>query len=77
MTAQDRSAKPHAGQSVLAELPGDFMMWVLIISELLVFGAALLAFLAVRAAKPEIFATGQASLNATVGALNTVVLVTS
>ncbi len=77
MTAQDRSAKPHAGQSVLAELPGDFMMWVLIISELLVFGAALLAFLAVRAAKPEIFAAGQASLNATAGALNTVVLVTS
>lgn len=77
MTAHDRSAKAHAGQSVLAELPGDFMMWVLIISELLVFGAALLAFLAVRATKAEIFAAGQASLNATAGALNTVVLVTS
>ena len=33
---------------VLGELPGDLMMWVLIVSELLVFGAALIAFLAVR-----------------------------
>ena len=37
------------GHSVLAELPGDLMMWVLIISELLVFGAGLAGFLAVRA----------------------------
>lgn len=63
--------------SVLAELPGDFMMWVLIISELLVFGAALLAFLAVRATSPSVFLEGQLQLNSTAGALNTAVLVTS
>lgn len=63
--------------NVLGELPGDFMMWVLIISELLVFGAALLAFLAVRAYSPAAFIEGQAHLNATAGALNTAVLVTS
>lgn len=73
---------PHTQQeagrpSVLAELPGDFMMWVLIMSEVLVFGAALLAFLAVRAADPAAFLSDQAHLNATAGALNTAVLVTS
>jgi len=71
-------AQPEADRpSVLAELPGDFMMWVLIISELLVFGAALLAFLAVRASDPALFLEGQSHLNATAGALNTAVLVTS
>ena len=34
--------------SLLDDLPGDLMIWVLIVSELLVFGAGLLAFLAVR-----------------------------
>ena len=62
---------------VLGELPGDFMMWVLIMSELLVFGAALLAFLAVRASSAAAFLEGQAQLNPTAGALNTAVLVTS
>lgn len=62
---------------VLGELPGDLMMWVLIVSELLVFGAALLAFLAVRTTDPSGFAADQALLDRTAGALNTVVLVTS
>ena len=30
------------------DLPGDLVMWILIVSELAVFGAGLLAFLAVR-----------------------------
>ncbi len=62
---------------VLGELPGDFMMWILIASELLVFGAALLALLAVRATDPSSFAADQALLDRTAGALNTLVLVTS
>lgn len=65
------------GVGVLGELPGDFMMWVLIFSEMLVFGAALLAFLGVRASAPEQFAADQALLDRTAGALNTLVLVTS
>lgn len=59
------------------DLPGDLMMWVLIVSELLVFGAALLGFLAVRATQPARFAADQALLNQTAGAVNTLVLVTS
>ncbi len=63
--------------SVLDELPGDLMMWVLITSELLVFGAGLAAFLAVRASDPAGFAEAQLILNRTAAGLNTVVLVTS
>ncbi|MFN3937676.1 MAG: cytochrome c oxidase subunit 3 [Gemmobacter sp.] len=53
------------------------MMWVLIVSELLVFGAGLTAFLAMRLTDPTGFAEAQAHLHRAGAALNTVVLVTS
>ncbi|MDW4550742.1 cytochrome c oxidase subunit 3 [Defluviimonas sp. D31] len=59
------------------DLPGDLMIWVLIVSELLVFGAGLAAFLAVRATDPAGFASAQAALHPAAAALNTAVLVTS
>lgn len=62
---------------VLDELPGDLMIWILIVSELLVFGAGLLAFLGMRAMDPAGFAEDQAVLNRVAGAANTIVLVTS
>lgn len=62
---------------VLGELPGDLMMWVLIVSELLVFSAALIAFLAVRLTDPAGFAHDQALLDRTMGAANTLVLISS
>lgn len=65
------------GSDVLSELPGELMMWVLIASELMVFGAGLLACLSVRIADPVRFAADQALLNQSAGALNTIVLVTS
>jgi nitric oxide reductase NorE protein len=71
------SDKEDVSSSVLFELPGDLMMWVLIVSELLVFGAALAGFLAVRAGQAAKFAADQALLSQTAGALNTLVLVTS
>jgi nitric oxide reductase NorE protein len=58
-------------------LPGEPIMWILIASELLVFGAGLAAFLGARALDPETFAAGQAQLDRVAGALNTLVLVTS
>lgn len=73
----ERSRSRDDGWGVLGELPGDFMMWVLIVSELLVFGIALLGFLAVRAGSPAAFAADQARLDQTAGAVNTIVLVTS
>ncbi|MCP5036072.1 MAG: cytochrome c oxidase subunit 3 family protein [Rhodobacteraceae bacterium] len=63
--------------SVLDELPGELMIWVLIVSELLVFGAGLATFMALRVGDPEGFALSQDSLNRVAGAVNTIVLVTS
>ncbi len=68
-------ASPRPGS--IDELPGELMMWVLIISELLVFGAGLAAFLAVRITDPAGFAEAQDHLHRAAAALNTVVLVTS
>lgn len=58
-------------------LPGELMMWVLILSELAVFGAGLLVLRAVWLTDPDGFRAAQAHLNATGAAVNTVVLVTS
>lgn len=58
-------------------LPGELMMWVLIVSELLVFGAGLTAFMAVRLTDPAGFAEAQDHLLRAGAALNTMVLVTS
>lgn len=77
MTEQYEPKSVDDDWGVLGELPGDLMMWVLIVSELLVFGAALLAFQGVRATDPAGFAADQALLDRTAGAVNTMVLVTS
>lgn len=58
-------------------LPGELMMWVLILSELAVFGAGLVVFLAVRLTDPGGFAEAQSHLHRTGAAANTLVLVTS
>ena len=63
--------------SVLDELPGDLMIWVLIVSELLVFGAGLAAFLSVRITDPAMFAESQDHLNRAAAGANTAILVTS
>jgi nitric oxide reductase NorE protein len=58
-------------------LPGELMMWVLILSEIAVFGAGLVAFLAVRLTDPTGFAEAQSHLHRTGAAANTLVLITS
>ncbi|MFZ1480654.1 MAG: cytochrome c oxidase subunit 3 [Paracoccaceae bacterium] len=65
------------GEPVPGQLPGELMMWVLIISELAVFGAGLVAFLAVRISDPAGFADAQTHLHRTGAGVNTIVLVTS
>jgi nitric oxide reductase NorE protein len=64
-------------ENVAGELPGEPIMWILIGSELAVFGGGLGAFLGARALDPATFAAGAATLDRTAGALNTLVLVTS
>lgn len=58
-------------------LPGELVMWVLIISELAVFGAALLIVLALRLRDPAGFAAAQDQLHRASAGINTIVLLTS
>jgi len=43
----------------LSELPGNPLMWVLILSEMLVFGAFFIGFAVVRLLHPEMVLAGQ------------------
>ena len=64
-------------QGPFDNLPGDLMIWVLIVSELLVFGAGLVAFLAVRLTDPVGFAAAQDQLHRVGAGINTLILITS
>lgn len=66
-----------AETSTIRLLPGELIMWVLIISELAVFSVGLMAFLAVRLSDPMGFAAAQDQLHRTAAAINTGVLITS
>ena len=70
----DFSQKNHAPKG---QLPGELLMWVLILSELAVFGAGLIAFLAIRLSDPAGFAEAQTHLHRTGAGINTIVLITS
>ncbi|MGE5514460.1 MAG: cytochrome c oxidase subunit 3 family protein [Bacteroidota bacterium] len=71
------STQGEGGWGALSSLPGNPIMWVLIISELLVFGAFFLGFGVARMLQPELFRAGQAMLDIRLGGLNTLILVTS
>ncbi len=61
----------------LSELPGNPLMWVLILSEMMVFGAFFIGFAVVRLLHPEMVLAGQNALSIPLGGLNTLILVTS
>ena len=65
------------GWGVLDALPGNPLMWVLILSELLVFGAFFAGFSADRALHPQAFAASQGRLDRVAGGINTMILLTS
>lgn len=73
----ERPITAEGSWGALSALPGNPMIWILIISELAVFGAALAGFMAMRMVEPAIFNAGQASLDFWLGGLNTMFLVTS
>lgn len=68
---------PESRDDPFAGLPGNPMMWVLIVSELLVFGAGLLAFSGARLASLAAFAEAQSQLDRFSGLINVMVLLTS
>lgn len=67
----------QTGWGILEHLPGDPMMWVLVLSELVAFGLFLGAFAVARIVNHATFVSGQVALDSRLAALNTVVLVTS
>ncbi len=58
-------------------LPGNILVWILIISEFLVFAAALAGFAGARIHAPDVFRAGVAHLNPLAGSVNTAILLTS
>lgn len=65
------------GWGPLTGLPGNPLMWVLIASELLVFGMALIGYAGARAFDPAGFAAAQDELDRLAGTINTAILLTS
>ena len=61
----------------LSSLPGNPLMWVLIISELLVFAAFFAVYAWMRAGDPALFIASQQHLHPVIGGINTLVLLTS
>lgn len=61
----------------LDDLPGELILWILIVSEVLVFAAGVTAMMAVQLTDPQGFAEARAMLDGRMAALNTAVLVTS
>ena len=58
-------------------LPGESSMWFFVVGDLIIFGVYFLAYMYYRGQDPELFLQSQAKLNLDVGALNTIVLLTS
>ena len=58
-------------------IPGDPSMWFFVIGDLLIFGLYFVAYVYYRGQDPELFLQSQARLNVDIGAVNTVVLLTS
>ena len=58
-------------------VPGDGHMWVLVLGDLFIFGAYFVIYMVYRAMHPEQFLESQQHRNLNVGALNTLVLLTS
>jgi len=80
MSDQDQSQSqtpPQDSWGALDDLPGNPLMWVLIISELLVFGAFFAGFSAARVLHPLEFAASQARLDRLAGGINTMLLLSS
>ncbi len=58
-------------------LPGDGAMWVMVLGDMIIFGAYFLIYMVHRAMAPAAFLAAQQHLNVTVGVINTMVLLTS
>ncbi|UXA18211.1 cytochrome c oxidase subunit 3 [Mycobacterium sp. SMC-4] len=58
-------------------LPGESSMWFFVIGDLIIFGVYFVVYMYYRGQNQELFLQSQAKLNTDIGAVNTVVLLTS
>lgn len=58
-------------------LPGDLVIWLLILAELLTFGIFFLTYAFKRVGQVHLFNTSQATLDLNTGCINTLLLITS
>jgi nitric oxide reductase NorE protein len=58
-------------------IPGDPSMWFFVIGDMLIFGIYFIAYMYYRGRNLDLFLQSQARLNVDIGAVNTVVLLTS
>ncbi|MEN4474523.1 cytochrome c oxidase subunit 3 [Mycolicibacterium cosmeticum] len=58
-------------------LPGEGSMWFFVIGDLLIFGGYFVGYLYLRGQEHAAFLAAQARLNVVVGAVNTIILLTS
>lgn len=58
-------------------IPGEASMWFFVIGDLLIFGVYFVAYMYYRGQDPQLFLQSQARLNLDIGALNSIVLLTS
>ena len=56
---------------------GDFNMWVFVLGDLVIFGVYFFVFMVHRFHDPDLFRDSQRHLNVGIGAVNTIVLLTS
>lgn len=73
--ADDLSASRR--DPVPGHVPGDPSMWFFVIGDLFIFGLYFIGYIYYRGQNPDIFLHSQARLNVDIGAINTVVLLTS
>jgi nitric oxide reductase NorE protein len=73
-TGVDQSRPAHDARG---HVPGAASMWFFVIGDLLIFGVYFVGYMYFRGQNHELFLASQARLNVDIGAINTVVLLTS
>ncbi|ORV81161.1 cytochrome C oxidase subunit III [Mycolicibacterium iranicum] len=77
MSDTQAQARSTAGAPGTGHLPGDVAIWVMVLGDLIIFGSYFVIFMVHRTMAAPEFLAAQQHLNLTIGALNTVVLLTS
>lgn len=73
----ENTADTRRNTKVRNHVPGEPSMWFFVIGDLFIFGVYFVAYMYYRGQDPQLFLQGQARLNVDIGAINTVMLLTS